>query len=103
VTILEFVRREIVQRAGATPRVVEVLDVVDDSERVIDFRGPAFAVTFRRGPGTTISLTESSVLVAPAASHEESMGPPPLRSTGDPKQPNNPDYVEQQRQDRFGS
>src|ERR1035437_9546058 len=29
-------RREIVQRTGATPRVVEVLDVVDDGDRVID-------------------------------------------------------------------
>jgi hypothetical protein len=66
VTFWDRFSREIVERTGATPRVVEVLDVVDDGDRVIDFRGPAFALTFWRGPWPTISLTQSSVLVAPA-------------------------------------
>ena len=47
--LLEFVRRQIVDRAEALAQVVEVLDVVDHVDGVVDARGPAFAVAFRCG------------------------------------------------------
>jgi hypothetical protein len=82
----------------ASLRAIEVLDAVDDGERIIDFRGDVLEWPLADDLARIVQRTRYS-----SASRGESMGQPPLCSPGDPKQPNNSDYVEQQRQDRFGS
>src|SRR5664280_1442839 len=84
--------------AGTTARSSRVERLPDYSSRQSGIRGDVLAWPWDDDLAHRVQRARCS-----SASHEESMGPPPLRSTGDPKQPNNPDYVEQQRQDRFGS